>query len=89
MSVNSTQVKGKMIVLSCTIFLVYYSFWVLVTPFYQDPCMPELFTYNFVTFLGMKIVFLDRKWAITIPVTLGVVFLTLILVSTGIIYRRS
>jgi hypothetical protein len=38
MSVNSTQVKGKIIVLICTLFLIYYSFWVLVTPFYHDQC---------------------------------------------------
>lgn len=79
--VNHTPKTGRLLLSLMGLFFIWFSIWVLVTPFYNDPCMAlELTSVPILDFLAF---FPERRWAIQIPVTLGVVLITAVLVFVG------
>jgi hypothetical protein len=80
--VSQTPKLGRLLLTGIGIFFIWFSIWILVTPFYNDPCMLQL-----LALLSLKLDFLaffpERRWAIQIPVTLGVVLITAVLVFVG------
>ena len=85
--VNQAPKLGK-IILSITIStFLWFTIWVLVSPFYADPCMTISHLIGLIQ-LDFQAFFPDRRWAITIPVTIGVLILATAMVYLGFILRE-
>ena len=86
--VNQTPELGRLILSLTCVFFVWFSVWVLVSPFYDDPCtfFPSFFCSNLLDFLAF---FPDRKWAVQVPVTIGVIGLSLVLMFLGVTLRNA
>jgi hypothetical protein len=67
--VNSPHRRGLVITASCSVFLGLYSVWLILVPFYPGGWLEGMFP--------------DRRWAIQIPVVMGVMIMTGILVFIG------
>ena len=84
---NFTPKLGRLILSVGATFFAWFTVWMLVSPFYDDECMFSSRVDKFLA--GFQAVFPNREWGVKVPVTIGVITMTAMVIFFGVILRRT